>query len=150
MRCPLRITQTGRKSLVHARAGNSVHVTRDDDRTAIGRMAKPLRTKQCIDLHQPFRSSETKMGIDDLQLRPLDLDCGPEGAARLHVQPPGKPWQWASLDDPRRTRGQNGIAILFFHHAERCVEMHLHPERFRDSVSLIDSACSSAPHVELL
>src|SRR5829696_8118743 len=101
MRCSLRIAQTSRKSLVNARAGNSVHVTRDDDRTANCRIAKPLRTKQRIDLHQPLRASETKMGIDNLQFRSLYMDCGPEVAARLHVQPTSKPRKRARLDNTR-------------------------------------------------
>src|SRR5829696_6401118 len=97
MRCSLRIAQTSRKSLVNARAGNSVHVTRDDDRTANCRIAKPLRTKQRIDLHQPLRASETKMGIDNLQFRSLYMDCGQRAPRGSMCNQPASPGSGPAL-----------------------------------------------------
>jgi hypothetical protein len=46
--------------------------------------------------------------------------------------------------------GQDGVAVFLLDNPQAGMEMHVHSERLRDRMGLIDPACPETSHVEFL
>jgi hypothetical protein len=103
-----------------------------------------------IDLHPPFVPAEPQMRGDHLHGRSGRLHRGPQCAARLQERPQSNARQRPRLDEPRRPRRQDGVAVLLLHHLQGRMEQHVHAELARDGVGLVDAARADAAHAELL
>ena len=148
---PLNISHAnGRKTALEKTIGDrgrdGVEISGEDDGLVpAGIVSNPRISQKHLRLQPPFPAPQAEMRIEDLHGPPLHRDLHPERAARF-----ADGGNRTCLDQARRQRRQNGVAILLLAHMQSGMKMRCHLEQIGDPCRLIDATGTGAADIEFL
>ena len=73
--------------------------------------AEPFSSGQGQGLDPLLARHQAQVGVDDLEFHAIDVDRDPQRAARLQTRKARISRQPAGLDQPFRTRGEQGVTV---------------------------------------